>query len=134
MRTLALVIAIYTPVMLLIHVSTGKILIAWNEQPDSRTSRWFTPRRALRVEGAFWLLALAAYFLWQSLAWKILVIAFAAIHLGIWATGEFRSSGEGGSVFGHSPAISRAIVAFDAVEAVVLVGIGAVAVLYLTHA
>lgn len=35
MKILALLIAIYTPLMLVIHVSTGKILTAWNEQSDS---------------------------------------------------------------------------------------------------
>ena len=73
MRFLAIIIAIYVPVMLLIHVSTGRILKAWNEQPGSRLSRWFPPRRALRVEAVFWLLALAAWSLWRPLAWKAVV-------------------------------------------------------------
>lgn len=53
MKILALLIAIYTPLMLLIHVSTGKILRAWNEQSDSWISRRFTPQRALRIEALF---------------------------------------------------------------------------------
>ena len=99
MKILALLIAIYVPVMLLIHVSTGKILEAWSEHPSSRLSRWFPPRRALRVEGVFWLLALLSWFLWPSLFWKVVVVLFAAIHLGIWAADEFRVNRKNGSAF-----------------------------------
>lgn len=134
MRTLALVIAIYVPVMLLIHVSTQKILKAWDEQPDSRISRWFPPRRALRVEGVFWLLALAAWSLWQPLAWKVLVSFFATVHLAIWGTGEFRIARKDPSVFTTSPAMNRAIVVFDLLEAFVLAALGFLAVLFLIHA
>ena len=133
MRILGLVIAVYAPVMLLIHVSTGKILRAWNEQPDSRISRWFPPRRALQVEGMFWLLALAAWPLWQRLAWKVLVILFATIHIAIWAADEFRSSRKNASDFSTSPAMNRAIVAFDLIEAFVLAALGILAVLALIH-
>ena len=132
MRILAFIIAIYSPVMLVIHVSTAKILRTW-KQPDSWISRWFPPRCALRVEGVFWLLALASWFLWRSLAWKILVIVFAVIHLAIWAADEFRVSRKDGPAFTVSPAVTRAIVVFDAVEAVVLAGIGTVAIMYLVQ-
>lgn len=133
MRTLALVITIYTPVMLLIHVSTGRILRAWNEQPDSRISRWFTPRRALRVEGAFWLLTLAAWSLWQPLLWKVVVSLFATIHLAVWAAGEFRGARKNFPVFTTSLAMNRIIVVFDLLEAFVLVALGFLAVLSLIH-
>jgi len=131
MRILAFVIAIYTPVMLLIHVSTSKILRAWNEQPDSGISRWFTPRRALRVEGVFWLLALAAWSLWQPLVWKVLVVVFALIHLGIWGAGELTAGRQKGPAFTSSPTVKRIIVIFDLVEAFVLAALGVVTVLYL---
>jgi hypothetical protein len=134
MKILALLIAIYTPVMLLIHVSTGRILQAWTAHPASWISRWLPPRRALRIEGAYWMLALAAWPLWHALMWKILVVAFAAIHLGIWAADEFRVIRKNSSGFTASPAMKRAIVAFDLAEAVVLAGIGTVAILYLTRA
>jgi len=133
MRILALLIAIYAPVMLLIHVSTGRILRAWNEQPDSRISRWFTPRRALRVEGLFWLLALAAWSLWQPLVWKVLVVLFASIHLGIWGAGEFTTGRQKGPAFTTSPTVKRIIIIFDSVEAFVLAALGVVAGLYLIH-
>ncbi len=131
MRILALVIAIYAPVMLLIHVSTARILKAWNEQPASRISRWFTPRRALRVEGVFWLLALAAWSLWQPLAWKVLVVVFALIHLGIWGAGELTTGRQKGPAFTASPTVKRIVVIFDSVEAFVLAALEVVAVLYL---
>ena len=133
MRILALVIILYAPLMLLIHVSTGKILRAWNAQPDSRISRWFTPRRALRVEGVFWLVALAAWPLWEPLAWKVLVVLFAAIHLAIWAAGELQIAGKNAPAFATSPAMVRAIVAFDLLEAFVLAALGVLAVISLIH-
>ena len=133
MKIPALLIAVYTPVMLLIHVSTGKILRAWNEQPDSRISRWFTPRCALRVEGVFWLLALAAGPLWQSLVLKVLVAVFSAIHFAIWIAGEFRVDWKSDSAFATSPTWKRIIVIFDSVEALVLAVLGVVAVSYLIH-
>ncbi len=134
MKILALLIGSYAPLMLLIHVSTAKILQAWNEHPGSWISRCFPPRRALRVEGLFWVLALVSWFLWQSLLWKVLVVLFAAIHLGIWAAAEFRARGKSSSTFTASPTLNRAIVIFDMAEAVVLVGIGIVAILYLIRA
>jgi hypothetical protein len=57
--------------MLLIHLSTGKILRAWNEQSDSWISRRFTPPRALRIEALFWLLALAAWSFRSLCGWQI---------------------------------------------------------------
>lgn len=133
MKILALVIAVYAPVMLLIHVSAGKILKDWREYPDSWISRQFPPRRALRIEALFWVLALVSWFLWQSLIWKVLVVVFAVIHLAIWAGDEFRVKRKNGSVFTASPAIKQIVVIFDSVEAFVLAALGAVAVLYLTH-
>lgn len=131
MRVLGLFVAIYAPVMLLIHVSTGRILEAWNGQPDSWISRWFPPGRALRVEGVFWLLALAAWPLWRPLVWKVLVVIFALIHLGIWGAGELTAGRQESSAFTTSPTVKRIIVVFDAVEAFVLVALGVVTVLYL---
>jgi len=131
MRILALIISIYALVMLLIHVSTGRILRTWNERPDSWISRLFTPRRALRVEGVFWLLALAAWSLWQPLVWKIVVSLFAAIHLAIWAANEFRFARKNPSVFARSPVTKRAIVAFDLVEACVITALMVAAVRFL---
>jgi len=134
MKILALLVAIYAPVMLLIHLSTGKILKAWNEQSDSWINRWFPPRRALRTEALFWLLALAAWFLWRPLAWKIVVVVFAVIHLGIWGANEFAVNRKSVSALTATPNMRRVIVAFDLVEAFVLAAVGAVAVLYLTRA
>lgn len=131
---LALVIAIYSPVMLLIHVSTGKILSAWNQQPDSWISRWFPPRRALRVEGVFWLLVLGVWPLWRTLVMKILVVIFALVHLGIWGAGELKANSQKGSGLTTSPTVERIIVIFDSVEALILVALGVATVVYLIHA
>ena len=134
MKILALLVAVYTPVMILLHLSTGKILKAWNERPDSWISRWLPPRRALRIEGLFWLLTLVAWSLWRPLAWKVLVIVFAVIHLGIWSTSEFAGNRNVVSAFNTTNSVRRAIVVFDLLEAFVLGGAGAVALLYLAHA
>lgn len=130
MKILALVIAIYAPLMLIIHVSTARILQAWSERPDAWISRWFPSRRALRVEGVFWVAALAAWFLWRSWAWRILVVVFAAIHLGIWGAAELRRL-RGGGAYKPDPKLRRAIIAFDLVEALVLVGLEVGALSYL---
>ncbi|HEX5413075.1 MAG TPA: hypothetical protein VFZ27_14585 [Terriglobia bacterium] len=133
MKVLGLVIAVYTPVMLLIHVTTSKILEAWNEHPTSWISLRFPPKRALRIEGVYWLLALAAWPLWNTLVWKILVGVFGLIHLGIWGASEFRAGREKRSTFSTSPMMNRIIVAFDSVEAIVLAALQIVAILFLTH-
>lgn len=131
MKILAFLIAVYAPAMLLIHVSTGKILTAWNEQPGSWISLWFRPQRALLVEGMFWLLVLAAWPLWQPLVLKVLVAAFSAVHFVIWAAAEFWDREKGKSAFAPSPAAKRVIVAFDSGEACVIAALMVVAVLFL---
>lgn len=133
MKTLALLLAIYTPLMLLIHLSTGKILKAWNEEPASWISRWFPPRRALRIEALFWILALAGWFLWRSLPWKVLVVVFAAIHLGIWGADEFAGGRKNASAFSVTGGMRQAIVAFDFLEACFLVAVGVVAVMFVAR-
>lgn len=134
MKILALLIAIYTPLMLVIHVSTGKILTAWNEQSDSWISRRFPPQRALRIEALFWLLALAAWSLWQPLAWRVIIALFAAIHLGISGAGELTNNKTNVFVLNRNLYLERVIVVFDLIEAFALAALGVLAVLYLIHA
>lgn len=137
MKTLALIIAIYTLPMLLIHLSTSKILEAWDGVGSSWIKRQFSPRRALRVEALYWLLSLAAWPLWRVATWKTLVVLFAGIHLGIWLSGEFgilQLGSEGGNNAAHGRRLNRAIITFDLIEAVVLAAIGAHTALYLLHA
>ncbi len=134
MKILALVIVAYTLLMLVIHVSSGKILKAWSE--DSWLSRRFTPQRVLRVEVCYWALTLVAWTRWPSAAWKALVVAFAAIHLGLWLAGE-----AGAATIDHSDVsglvyprkIQLAIIAFDLIEAAMLVAIGWFSVLFVVH-
>ena len=133
MNVLAFLIVVYALIMILLHVFTGKILKPWHEQPGSRISRWFPPRRALRTEGLFWLFALAAWVLWKSLALKVLVVVFAAIHLGIWGASEFKGNRNMVSAFNATPGVRRAIVAFDLVEAFVLTALSVLTLLYLIH-
>lgn len=131
MKILCLLIAFYTAVMLLIHVTTSKILVAWKEHPASWISLRFPPQRALRIEGVYWLLALVAWPLWHAVIWKVLVAFFALIHLGIWGASEFTAGREKGSSFATSPTINQIIVAFDSVEALVLAALEVIAVMFL---
>lgn len=136
MKFLALIILAYTPIMLLIHVSTGKILKAWNGPDSSWISRRFPPRRALRVEAFYWLLALAGWSLWPSAVWKILVAVFATIHLSFWLAGELRAirlDGEAGPAPASAPRAHQVIILFDSIEAVMLALVALFAVLYLAH-
>ncbi|MGH9437246.1 MAG: hypothetical protein ACRD22_04945 [Terriglobia bacterium] len=135
MKILALIVAAYTVVMLLIHVSTAKILDAWNGPAGSWIKRWFPPQRALRVEALYWLLTLAAWPLWPSSAWKTLVVVFAAIHFAVWGAGELRTihlSG-GGDLSSETHQARGVIIVFDLVEAAVLVAVGWLTVFYLLH-
>ena len=130
------IIAAYTLLMLAIHVSTGKILEGWSGPASSWMNRWFPQRRALRIEAAYWVLVIAAWPLWPSHGWKIVVAIFAAIHVAIWLAGEFRLlhyGPSGGSVSGHSRWKNRAIIIFDLIEAIALVGVGWLTTVYLLH-
>ncbi|TAM84665.1 MAG: hypothetical protein EPN47_00690 [Acidobacteria bacterium] len=133
MKILGLLIVVYTPVMLLIHVGTSKILRAWNQHPTSWISRRLPPQRALRIEGMYWLLALAAWPLWHALGWKVVVVLFALIHLGIWAAGELTAGRKKKPAFTTSPSLNQIIIVFDSVEALVLTALGVIAVLFLTR-
>jgi hypothetical protein len=130
MRILALALVAYTVVMLVIHLSSWKLLQEWAGAEDSWASRRFSAKVALRVEAVYWLLVLAMWPFWQSAGWKALVAVFAAIHFGAWAAGELRSVRAGGM-----PALPtkarRFIVGFDLVEAVALVAIAWLAVTWL---
>lgn len=135
MKSLACVVLAYTAVMLLIHVSTGKLFKEWDRPAESWIKRHFSARRALRVEALYWLLALAGWSLWPSLGWKALVVVFAVIHLGAWGASELhmlRLSVAGGSSAQTCKA-NNFIIAFDLVEAGALVALGWLAVLYLLH-
>lgn len=137
MKILALIIAAYTLPMLLIHVSTAAILKAWNGDAGSWIKERFPPRRALRVEALYWALCLGAWPLWRAAAWEMLVVLFAAIHLGIWLSGEFgkaQLSGNSGGNPVRARRLEQAIVTFDLIEAAMLVAVGWLSVLFLLRA
>ncbi len=133
MKTLAILIAAFTPAMLVIHLSTARILKAWNGEADSWIKRQFPPRRALRVEALYWMLTLAAWPLWRAPAWEIAVVLFSGIHLSIWLVGELRPihlTDHREGVGALTRRLHRTIIAFDLIEAVVLVAVGGVALLF----
>lgn len=132
MNILAPILIAYTAAMLAIHVSTAKILDAWNGAADSWISRRFPPQRALRTEALYWILVLAGWSLWSQAGWRIAILIFAIIHIAIWAAGETRAirlSTSGDSAAAHKERL--AIIAFDLAEAVVLVAVAVFAVRHL---
>lgn len=134
MNIFAAVIIAYSGIMLSIHVSTAKILDAWSGAGDSWISRRFPPQRALRVEALYWFLILAGWSLWRSAAWEVVIVIFAAIHIGIWAAGEAGAIRLGTSGESAAARTERVvIIAFDLAEAIVLVAIVVLAVLYLVR-
>lgn len=130
MKILAFVLIAYTAVMLLIHVTSWKLLEQWNAPGDSWAKRRFSAQTALRVEALYWLLVLASWPFWPSVGWKAVVVVFAVIHLGAWLEGELRRARVGGL---SSPPVKahRFIVAFDLVEAGALVAIAWFSVFHL---
>lgn len=135
MNILAPILIAYTGIMLAIHVSTARILEAWNGAADSWISRRFPPQRALRTEALYWVLVLVGWSLWRQAGWKIAIVIFAIIHLAVWAGGEagaIRLSTSGDSAAARKERL--AIIAFDLAEAVVLVAVAVFAVLHLLHA
>lgn len=133
MKILAVVLIAYSAGMLLIHLSSWKLLEKWQRSEGSWAKRRFPPRVVLRIEALYWLLVLAGWPLWPSAGWKSLVVVFAAIHLSFWLAGELQAS-RSGAVTGPPPKTHRFIVAFDMVEAVALIAIGWFAVIHLLHA
>ena len=132
MRILAFALIAYTAVMLLIHVMSWQLLQKWAGAGDSWVKRRFSARMALRVEAVYWLLALAMWPLWPLAGWKVLVVVFAAIHLGAWAVGELQAIRAGGLPSMPMKA-RRFIVAFDLIEAGALAAIARIAAVNLLH-
>lgn len=132
MRFLAVVLLAYTAVMLLIHLSTSKIMKEWG-RPGSWLQRGFPPQRLLQVEALYWLLALASWRLWPGSAVKTMVVVFAVIHLSIWAAGELRlfHLNLGTEQVNTTSTIDRLIIGFALAEAAGLVAMGCFAVLFL---
>lgn len=135
MKILAGFFLAYTAAMLLIHVSTAQLLKVWGTPDESWMQRQFPPQRALRVEAVYWAFALIGWTLWPSPALKAMVVAFAAIHLGIWAASELRvvSLHIGRDPSALASKTHRLIVAFDLVEACALVAMAWFTVAYLLH-
>lgn len=132
MNILAPILIAYTGVMLAIHVSTARILDAWNGAADSWISRRFPPQRALRTEALYWVLVLAGWSLWRQAGWKVVIVIFAVIHLAVWAAGEagvIRLTAPGDSTAARKERL--VIITFDLAEAVVLVAVAIFAVLHL---
>lgn len=119
MKILAVVIIAYTVGMLVIHLSSWKLLEKWQRSVGA----WFSPGMVLRIEALYWLLVLASWPFWPSAGWKTLVVVFAAIHLGFWMAGELRAM-RLGALTAPPAKVNRYIVAFDLVEAVALIAIG----------
>jgi len=121
-KVLILLAISFTALMLLIHVSTWKILKEWSEPNGSWIKTRFPPQRALRVEALYWLLCLGGWTLWPSSAWKAMAVVLAGIHLGIWAASELHVVPVS-ALQTQSGKTRRSIIAFDLAEAGALVAI-----------
>ena len=125
MSWIAIALLLATLVMLAIHLTSWKLVQAWYGAPGSWVLRRLGPMCVLRMEAAYWALALAAWPLWWSSWLKVVVPACAAIHLAGWGAGEFhRSRVEA------RPAEERtrqrlvtAVTLFDFVESIVLLAV-----------
>lgn len=121
-KTLRVILIAYTAVMLLIHVTSWKLLREWAAPGDSRLKRRFSARAALWVEAVYWAFLVASWRFWPSPAWKAIVVFFAVIHIAVWLAGEAETKRHGAS--SPPPAKARRyIVGFDLVEAVALIAI-----------
>ena len=135
MKILVFLLLAYTAAMLLIHVSTGKLLKEWDGPAESWIKSHFPPQRALRVEALYWSLSLAIWPLWPSPAWKAVVVVFAVIHLGVWMASELHliRLDDGDAPPARTRKTHRLIIAFDLVEAGALVAIAWLAVTDVLH-
>lgn len=128
MRLLAVLFLAYTIGMLLIHLSTWRLLKAWDRSSESWVKRRLPPQRVLRVEALYWSLSLAGLMIlppWPATIWKVAIFAFAIIHLGIWMVAELRGfqwTAQGVPSAGTSK-MHRLIIAFDLLEAGALIAI-----------
>lgn len=133
MKIVAIVMMVYSGVMLLIHVSSWKLLAKWSRPGDSWIKRRFPPLLALRVEALYWFFCLASWHLWPSAAWKVMITVFAFVHLTIWIASELKILPPG-ALAGHARKTRQSIVTFDAFEAAALVAILWLAVVSLRYA
>jgi hypothetical protein len=127
MKILAMVLIAYSAVMLVIHLTSWKLLEKWHGPENSWVKRRFPAQAALRVEAVYWLLVLASWPFWPSAGWKAMLVVFAVIHLGVWLADELRSLRSGAPATPPRKA-HRFIVAFDLVEAGALVAIAWVSI------
>lgn len=132
-KILVVVLIAYTAAMLLIHLASGKLLQKWSGPQDSWARRRFSPHVALRVEALYWLLILASWPLWPSVAWKAVIVVFAALHLTAWLIGELQAM-RSGELTAPPVKSHRLIVAFDLVEALALLAIAWFAAFHLLPA
>lgn len=135
MKILVLLLLAYTAVMLLIHVSTGKLSKEWDGPAESWIKSQFSPQRVLRFEALYWSFSLAIWTLWPSPAWKAVVVVFAVIHLGVWMANELHliHLDDGDAPPARTRKTHRLIIAFDLVEAGALVAIAWLAVSDVLH-
>src|SRR3989304_10262848 len=92
MKVLSALLVLATVAMLGIHLTSWRLVGKWYAREESWVKNHLSPMRVIRGEAVYWSLALAAWPLWTSLVWKILVGLFAAIHLGGWLVAELRRS------------------------------------------
>ena len=126
LRFLAASLLITTPAMLAIHLASYKLVQQWCAPNSSWAARWLPPMRLLRLEAGHWVLALAAWPLWRSVAAKMLVMVFASLHLIGWIGAEFRGARlhQTFAKEPYRPVVALGVAAFDLVEFFALLVVG----------
>ena len=119
MKVLSALLVLATVAMLGIHLTSWRLVGKWYAREQSWVKNHLSPMRVIRGEAAYWGLTLAAWPLWTSLVWRILVGLFAAIHLGGWLVAELRRSRLQSMVGDERKqrTVALAVAGFDFVEA-----------------
>jgi hypothetical protein len=136
MKLLSAVLVAATLLMLAIHLASWRLVAMWYAGGSSWVHRHLPPLRLIRIEALYWSLTLAAWPLWGTLAWKLLVGIFAGIHIGGWVVAELRRPQlpAGLTDLGNRRVVTLAVTGFDLIEAVALVAVGLGATRYFLSA
>ena len=118
----AALLLVYASLMLVIHVTSWKLVEHWYGGA-SWVKRWLPLDRVVRGEAVFWVLVLLAWPLWRPRAFRIIIAIFAVIHLVVWIVVDARRNR--GPLLAGWPIrkITRSLATFDSIEALVLAGI-----------
>jgi hypothetical protein len=125
LRLLALILLLYSVLMLAVHLASWRLGEHWARGNDSWANRWLPPRTVLRGEALYWALALGSWPLWSAVVTKVVVAVFALIHIVGWLYTEVgRQPLRPGPASPLASLKARlAVAVFDYIEAFALLGV-----------